>query len=192
MNSHDNRPTLHEQGTDEPVKATPEYTPGESEKLPEPENPVDQALISGFKASEEAAAQSPIVQGFDSAVTALQEAVDTIPGPPETRAEASAEHHSDTTVIMGREITVPGGIYTVVFGALGVATLVEVLLAELPRGFLTIPIMISLALVKAVLVVMYYMHLRSDSRIFTAVLLLPVLVALASMLFLLTVPVTGY
>jgi cytochrome c oxidase subunit IV len=192
MNSHDNRPTLHEEGTGEPVKATPEYTPGESEKLPEPENAVDQALISGYKAAEEAAETSPVVQGFDAAVTALQDAVDKVPGAPETRTEAYAEHHSDTVDIMGRKITVPGGIYTVVFGALGVATIVEVLLAGLPRGFLTIPVMLSLAIVKAVLVVMYYMHLRTDSRIFTAVLLLPILVALASMLFLLAVPMTGY
>ena len=104
----------------------------------------------------------------------------------------AADHHSDTVHIMGRSITVPGGIYTVVFGALGIATVLEVLLAGLPRGFLTIPVMLSFALVKAILVVMYYMHLRSDSRIFTAVLLLPVVVALASMLFLLAVPMTGY
>ncbi len=188
----EDRPTLHEQGTGEPIKATPEYTPDESEKLPEAENVVDQALISGFKASEKAAEESPVVKGFDAAVTSLQEAVDQVPGAPTTRIEAEAIHHSDTVDIMGRKITVPGGIYTVVFGALGVATIVEVLLSELPRGFLTIPVMLSLALVKAILVVMYYMHLRSDSRIFTAVLLLPVLVALASMLFLFAVPMTGY
>lgn len=192
MSDQDQEPTLHEQGTNEPIKATPEYTPNESEKLPEPENIVDQALISGFKASEKAAEESPVVQGFDAAVSAVQDAVDQIPGPPATRIEAEAEHFSDTVHIMGRTITVPGGIYTVVFGALGVATVVEVILSAFPRGFLTIPIMLSLALVKGVLVVMYYMHLRSDSRIFTAVLLLPLVVALASMLFLFAVPMTGY
>jgi cytochrome c oxidase subunit 4 len=106
--------------------------------------------------------------------------------------EHEVHEHSDTTVILGREITVPGGIYTVVFIALGVATLVEILLAELPRGFLTIPLMLSLAFVKAVLVVMYYMHLRTDSRIFTIVLLLPVMVTLLATLYLIAVPVTGY
>ena len=68
----------------------------------------------------------------------------------------------------------------------------DIILSELPRGFLTIPIMISLALVKSVLVVAYYMHLREDSRIFTLVLLLPAFVALIATLFLLAVPVTGY
>jgi cytochrome c oxidase subunit 4 len=188
----ENKPPLTDEETGEPIKQTPEYTPGESEKLPDPENAVDAVLISGYKASDEAAQESPVVKGFDAAVTALQEAVDKIPGAPDTVTEASAEHHSDTVDIMGRKITVPGGIYTVVFGALGVATIVEVLLAGLPRGFLTIPVMLSLAIVKAVLVVMYYMHLRSDSRIFTAVLLLPIVVALASMLFLFAVPMTGY
>lgn len=192
MSSHENRPTLTEQGSGEPIKATPEYTPDESQKLPEPENVVDKALIKGYQAAEEAAEHSPVVHGFDAAVTAIQDAVDHIPAAPETRAEAYAPHHSDTTIILGRAITVPGGIYTVVFGALGVATLIEILLAELPRGFLTIPLMISLAAVKAILVVMYYMHLKSDSRIFTLVLLLPVAVAIIATLFLLAVPVTGY
>jgi caa(3)-type oxidase subunit IV len=52
--------------------------------------------------------------------------------------------------------------------------------------------MLSLAFVKAVLVVMYYMHLRTDSRIFTIVLLLPVMVTLLATLYLIAVPVTGY
>lgn len=104
----------------------------------------------------------------------------------------STHDHSDTTIIMGREITVPGGIYTVVFGVLAVATLIEIILAEFPRGFLTIPLMLSLALVKAILVVMYYMHLKSDSRVFTIVLLLPVVVTLLATLYLIAVPVTGY
>ena len=37
-------------------------------------------------------------------------------------------HLSDTTVVFGREVTVRGGIYTVVFGFLAVATLIEVIL----------------------------------------------------------------
>lgn len=110
----------------------------------------------------------------------------------ESSTAASGHEHSDTTIIMGREITVPGGIYTVVFIALGVVTLVEILLSQLPRGFFTIPIMLSLAIVKAILVVMYYMHLKSDSRIFTVVLLLPVVVTLLATLYLIAVPVTGY
>jgi cytochrome c oxidase subunit 4 len=182
---------LTDQKTGEPVSPTPSYPPGEAERMPEPENPLEEAVVEAVDASE-AAVSSPVVQAFDNAVSAVQEAVDQIPGPPTTKVDASAEHHSDTTIIMGREITVPGGIYTVVFIALGVATLIEILLAEFPRGFFTIPLMLSLALVKAVLVVMYYMHLKSDSRIFTAVLLLPVIVTLMATLYLIAVPITGY
>lgn len=106
-----------------------------------------------------------------------------------------AAHHeylSDEVALLGRRFSVPGGIYTVVFGGLAVATLIEVLIFELPRGFLTIPLMLSLALMKALLVVLYYMHLRTDSRIFALALLIPVGVALAATLYLLAVPPTGY
>ncbi len=185
------KPPLTDQKTGEKVSPTPSYPPGEAERMPEPETGLEEAVVNALDASEQAVA-SPVVQAFDSAVSAVQEAVDQIPGPAKTHAEASAEEHSDTTIIMGRAITVPGGIYTVVFGVLGVATLVEIILAEFPRGLLTIPLMLGLAVVKAVLVVMYYMHLRSDSRVFTVVLLLPVAVTLLSTLYLITVPVTGY
>lgn len=114
-------------------------------------------------------------------------------------AEAEAHdlmHHkeylSDEVELLGRRFSVPGGIYTVVFGALAAATLLEVIIFELPRGFLTIPLMLSLALMKAVLVVLFYMHLRTDSRIFALTLLIPVGVALAATLYLLAVPPTGY
>lgn len=103
-----------------------------------------------------------------------------------------AHHHSDTVRVMGRSITVPGGIYTVVYITLAVATLIEVLIFELPRGFLTVPLMASISLVKAALVVLYYMHLRTDTRIFTVALIIPLVVAIIATLFLLAVPLTGY
>lgn len=107
-------------------------------------------------------------------------------------AQDNHDPHSDTVVLLGREITVPGGIYTVVFFALALATILEVIIFELPRGGLTIPLMLAFGFIKAVLVVMYYMHLRTDSRLFTFVLVIPVGVALVATLFLMAVPVTGY
>ena len=41
-----------------------------------------------------------------------------------------AHAHSNTVAILGREITIEGGIYTVIFGALAILTLIEVLIAE--------------------------------------------------------------
>lgn len=104
--------------------------------------------------------------------------------------------HSDTllphTTFMGR--TFPFPLYTSVFLTLGVVTIIEVLIAEiLPHElFITILLLVGLSLFKAVLVVYFYMHLREDSKIFTAALLLPVLVGLVAMLFLAAVPPTGY
>jgi cytochrome c oxidase subunit 4 len=102
------------------------------------------------------------------------------------------EYLSDEVNLFGLQFSVPGGIYTVVFGGLAVATIIEVIIFELPRGFLTIPLMLALALMKAVLVVLYYMHLRTDSRIFAFTLLIPLGVALAATFYLLAVPPTGY
>ena len=186
----DDKKNLTDQTTGEDVPATPEYEEGEAELLPEPETGVDEVVEEAVEASEEAT-DSPVVEGFDTAVTAVQKAIDSLDDDQHETAHLDA-HLSDTVVIMGRSVTVPGGIYTVVFGALGVATVIEIALAELPRGFFTIPIMASLALVKAVLVVAYYMHLREDSRIFTISLLMPLVVALVATLFLLAVPITGY
>jgi len=115
-----------------------------------------------------------------------------------TQAEAEVKHETahvgkhydeDKTVIMGREIPLP--IYTVVYGALGVLTLIEVTLSQLPRGFLTIPVMLLIALLKAGLVVWFYMHLNTDSRIFAITLIAPVVMVLLATLFLMIVP-TGY
>ncbi len=186
----DEKNTFTDQDTGEDVAVTPEYEEGEADLLPEAETVVDEVVEDILEASEEAT-DTALVQGFDTAVSAVQDAVDALDNDQSKTAHLDP-HLSDTVVIMGRSITVPGGIYTVVFGALAVATVIEIALAELPRGFFTIPIMVSLALVKAVLVVAYYMHLREDSRIFTLTLLIPLLIALTATLFLLAVPVNGY
>lgn len=100
-------------------------------------------------------------------------------------------HHfvDDTTVFMGRTINQP--VYTVVFGILAIVTIVEVALSGLPRGFFTIPLMLGLALIKAGLVVWFYMHLNKDNRIFLFTLLIPFIMMILAIGFLLIVP-TGY
>jgi hypothetical protein len=102
-----------------------------------------------------------------------------------------------TTNYLGRQLSL--GIYDVVFISLGVFTLIEVFVSEVfPRmpifpGFdLKIALLLVLTIIKAFHVVWYYMHLNHDSRLFWATLLLPAFVASLSMLYLATVPVTGY
>jgi caa(3)-type oxidase subunit IV len=106
--------------------------------------------------------------------------------------DSHAEFLSDTTTVFGRTVTVEGGIYTVVFGFLAAATVLEVAVGSLPRGAILIPILLGIAVIKAALVVMYYMHLKTDSRLFTYILLVPTVIAGAALLYLLSVPTTGY
>ena len=147
---------LTDQETGDKVHPTPEYSEGEAERLPEPETGLEEAVQKGVEASEEAA-DSPVVEAFDSAVTAVQDAVDTLeperdegvsdlrrPMMESTTAATShgsaaahddhAEFLSDTTTVFGRTITVEGGIYTVVFGFLAAATLLEIAVGSLPRS----------------------------------------------------------
>jgi caa(3)-type oxidase subunit IV len=201
---------LTDQQTGDEVKPTPEYTEHESERLPEPEGGVEEAVDTLYEASE-AATETPIVKAFDKAVTAVQDAVDSLependPGVSDLRrpmmeaAAAEAGHHddahaallSDTTTVLGREITVPGGIYTVVFGFLAAATVLEVVVGALPTGWFLILLLMTIATIKAILVVAYYMHLRTDSRLFTYILLTPLALAAIAALYLIGVPPTGY
>lgn len=99
------------------------------------------------------------------------------------------DDHGDTTVVLGR--TLPFPLYTVVFFVLGLLTIIEVVLGNLEGG-LRIPLLLGLALVKAYLVVYYYMHLKTDSRLFALVLLVPIVVAVISMIFLLMSPQGNY
>jgi len=55
--------------------------------------------------------------------------------------------------------------YLLVFIVLAVLTAVEVLVTQLPLP--QAPILISLSVIKAALVALFYMHLRSDRRIFS-------------------------
>ncbi|MBK9123142.1 MAG: cytochrome C oxidase subunit IV family protein [Chloroflexi bacterium] len=110
-------------------------------------------------------------------------------------AAAHGEHaahaeHAETTVVFGRELPFP--LYTVVFLGLGILTIIEVLVAEVFSSGIKIPILLALAAVKAYLVVYYYMHLKTDSRLFAVALIVPLVVALVSMLFVLITPPGSY
>lgn len=161
---------------------------GEADKLPEPATPLEAAVTEAV-AQSEAAADNPAVRAWDEAVqTTLDEAAQIADG---GAISMTADHaHSDTVVLpyLGA-ITVPGGIYTVVFGILGLLTVAEVLVAEIfADGFLKLIFLVVASLSKAVLVVMFYMHLATDNRIFRVVLLVPLLVVIISILYLVAVP----
>ena len=68
--------------------------------------------------------------------------------------------------------------YMKVFGALALLTLIEVLVAFLPIAKILIVIfLIALALTKALLVAMYFMHLKYDRRILTLIAASPLILA---------------
>lgn len=115
------------------------------------------------------------------------------------------DHHSNTVQLLGREITVEGGVYTVVFGGLAVLTVIEVLSAELLKGAIhdapeaaaTLQaikaiLLLGIAIIKSSLVIWFYMHLQSEKRIIAIVILLPLLIASLSIMFLLAIPPGGY
>lgn len=101
---------------------------------------------------------------------------------------ASHTHPGDTTILFGREFNLP--LYTSVFIALGVLTVIEVLISGL-EGDLVIAPLLVLAVSKASLVVFFYMHLKTDNRVFAAVLGVALTFALISVMFLLAVPSSG-
>ena len=114
-------------------------------------------------------------------------------------------HHSNTVQLLGREITVEGGIYTVVFGILAILTVIEVVSAEglkgaihdLPDMAVTLQaikagLLLFIAIIKSTLVIWFYMHLRDEKRILAVVLLLPLLIASLSIMYLLAIPPAGY
>jgi len=103
--------------------------------------------------------------------------------------EAGPDHSGGTTVFMGKEYNIP--IYTTVFIALGLLTVAEVLISSL-GGRITVPILLGIAAAKASLVVIFYMHLKTDSRVFALTLALPLSMAILAMLFLLAVPPSSY
>jgi cytochrome c oxidase subunit 4 len=57
--------------------------------------------------------------------------------------------------------------YLGIFVLLGGFTLVETLVSYVQREAIKIPVLIAFSLAKAILVLLYFMHLKFDSRIFS-------------------------
>lgn len=77
-----------------------------------------------------------------------------------------------------RQETQPHGPnYLAIFIVLTVLTAVEVGVTYLPVP--RIPVLVPLAIAKAALVVLFYMHLRFDRRVFTLIFLIGVLMGIS-------------
>ena len=71
-------------------------------------------------------------------------------------------------------------LYVGVFAALAAITLIEVVMTQASlAASLAAGLFLAFSLAKASLVAAFFMHLRDDSRIYTAILLLPVVLVLA-------------
>ena len=57
--------------------------------------------------------------------------------------------------------------YLFIFIALAVFTLIETLVSYIQQAAIKVPTLIVLSVVKALLVLLYFMHLKSDSKLFS-------------------------
>ena len=74
---------------------------------------------------------------------------------------AHAAHHGEAT----HGHVAPLSMYLAVFGALVVGTIVTVLVAYVDLGFFNTAVALGIAVTKATLVVLYFMHVRWASRL---------------------------
>ncbi len=170
--------------------AEEQQNPEEENVVEEVQDAIEESVADVLEVTEELS-ETPAAKAVDEAIVSVMETMD------EAASEShdpTGEHHYNDEVVLpyfGSIGTMPGGIYTFIFGVLAVITLVEVLLAELlPENGFTITILVLLSLSKAYLVIMFYMHLNRDNPLFRLVIILPLLIVLLSTLYLLGVPAT--
>jgi caa(3)-type oxidase subunit IV len=89
-------------------------------------------------------------------------------------------------------MTLPGGIYTFIFGVLAALTVIEVLLSFVNLVAVRAPLLLVIAFAKAILVIAFYMHLTRDNWLFRFVLGVPFIVTLISVMYLLGLPTNNY
>jgi len=105
---------------------------------------------------------------------------------------SQAHHDQDYIVpILGNVGAWPGGVYTFIFLVLAVLTAIEVSLTQVPENAAIIVLLVALSLTKAYLVVMFYMHLRTDNPMFRFTILVPLGLVIVSIVFLIFIPAGG-
>jgi cytochrome c oxidase subunit 4 len=163
------------------------------ESVPDSELPPEAQEIKHEEPSAEREARREAEAVLNKPIEAIEDTVNALDKADQAKAvEEHAMPHvvSNETLVMGRVIPLP--LYTVVYITLGALTLLEVLIAQLPRGVLSTALLLIMSVIKMILVVTFYMHLRDDSRIFLLVLLVPLFIAFVASLFLVASPISGY
>jgi cytochrome c oxidase subunit IV len=92
---------------------------------------------------------------------------------------------------LNRRFTIYGGVYTFIFGVLAVLTLIEAALTFLPENVFIVVVLVLLSLTKAYLVVMFYMHLNTDNKLFRWTLIFPLIIVILSVAYLIFIPRLG-
>jgi caa(3)-type oxidase subunit IV len=187
------------------VAVTPDYAPDdEADELPEPQNEFEAAVedamdMAADEAAEQKAQDEGAVEAWDEGVQDVMANMQDVADDDDPVDMTHDHSHSDTvTLPYFGTFDIAGGIYTVIFIALALLTVIEVLAAEaFPAeggAMLTVQIAILMlaALAKSVLVVTYYMHLNTDNRIFRIVMGIPFLMVVILLIYLAQVPPTGY
>jgi cytochrome c oxidase subunit IV len=112
-----------------------------------------------------------------------------------TQHDDDSNHHAhnDEVVLpfLNRRFTIYGGVYTFIFGVLAVLTLIEAALTFLPENVFIVVVLVLLSLTKAYLVVMFYMHLNTDNKLFRWTLIFPLIIVILSVAYLIFIPRLG-
>lgn len=181
----------------EPIKENQAKTIREmrAETVPPQEMPEGARELREGETADDVDTRRDVEDALNKPIEAIEDAAATLDrkATPHHPAEVLPHVIPDTTSVFGR-FTINMPIYDVVFISLAIFTAIEVLLAELfpEMWWLPILLLMSIAFVKALHVVLYYMHLIWDNRLFWATLLIPFFIALLGIIYLLAIPVTRY
>ncbi|MFN8529239.1 MAG: cytochrome C oxidase subunit IV family protein [Anaerolineae bacterium] len=163
------------------------------ETLPQEAVPEEVKQLQALETPEGRESRRSVEAALNKPIEAIEDAVESIDHlPGQDVIQEKLKHHDDSPVVfLGR--TFNTDLYTFVFGLLAAATAVEVVLSSLlPPGLIRTLSLASISLVKALLVMAFYMHLREDNKIFAVAIAFPFFIVSVSLLFLLAVPQTGY
>ena len=102
----------------------------------------------------------------------------------ETPVETSHEAHEPSHAHASE------GTYFAIFLALAVLTLTELASTYIP--FFKVPLLLGLATTKAWLVIQFYMHLRYDNKLFSWIILTPIIAGVVVTIVLQILVTMGY